>query len=473
MLTLAQAKAALAAAERILAERRAAIGRIRGLLFDKQLTFIDDASQFKAALCSRRAGKSVADGAYLFQEAYAHPGTLCLFACITRDRAKAIMWDGKTGLKRLAEMAGLGLGKEHFNESDLTVRLPNGSRIRLFGADATGAEQDKVLGDAFRLVIIDEAASFRRDLRTLVYSKIRPAALDYGGTICLTGTPGDFIGPEGEGRHLFYAVTNGEEDGWSVHSWSTLDNPHMRDKWREELERIERTSPRFKQSAQYKIMYEGQWAIELSKLIYHYDDETNGVDEAPRCTDFVVACDLGSTDDTAFVVWGWRPHDPNLYGLHASKMPGLDFRQVANEIHHLRATFPGARLVIDGANKQGVDHMRKLYGLPSLINAEKTDKWTFMRMMDTDLLTGKVRIVRGACDPLITEWSGLIRDDKKTVPVELASCPNHCADAGLYGWRYALNYRAVPASQEPAKTAEQQMDELMERRNRRGDDDDY
>jgi len=86
--------------------------------------------------------------------------------------------------------------------------------IYLVGADSNEDERQKLLGQKFVLVVIDEAQAFGIDLRQLVYGVLKPAVADYRGTIILTGTPGNPI------KGLFFDVTNGREAGWSGHRWT-------------------------------------------------------------------------------------------------------------------------------------------------------------------------------------------------------------------------------------------------------------
>lgn len=448
-----------------MAETQRRINAVRGLAFDRQLDFIDDPARRKVLLCARRAGKTGADAIYLVQEALRHPNSLCLFACITRDRAKAIMWDGKSGLKWVDRAAQLGLGKWGFNESELTMRFPNGSRIRLFGADATSSEADKVLGDAFRLVILDEAASFRRDLRGLVYDKIKPAVADLDGTMCLTGTPGDFIGPSDD-RHLFYELTAAPpDDGWSpdprglpwrYHSWSTLDNPHMREKRLREIEEIERHNPLYKETAGFKIMYLNEWAIDESRIVYRYNADRNVAVTIPTLTDFVIGVDLGHEDASAFVVVGWNEYDKTLYVLRAFKQSKMTLEDVAREVNALRETYKNCRIVVDGAAKQAVEDMRQRHGIP-FNAAEKAGKTDFIRMMNTDLICAKIKLAPSVTDALVDEWQNLIWDAAAQIKKELDSCENHLSDAMLYAWRFSRAYRSEAPEDTKSPTADEQV----------------
>jgi len=176
--------------------------------FPQQRAFIEDPAKLKWALCTRRAAKSYSDGLALAKAALEHPDLSCLYIGLTRESAKRIMWKDV-----------------QFNESELSAKFPNGSVIYLVGADSNEDERQKLLGQKFVLVVIDEAQAFGIDLRQLVYGVLKPAVADYRGTIVLTGTPGNLI------KGLFFDVTNGREAGWSGHRWITHDNPYMAEQW--------------------------------------------------------------------------------------------------------------------------------------------------------------------------------------------------------------------------------------------------
>ena len=182
----------------------------------QQLEFIKDPSKLKAILATRRASKSYTAGLYLFQEALSNDGVSCLYLALTRQSAKNIMVkDVLSVINRKYKLNAV------FNKTDLSYTLPNGSVIYLLGIDSDEEEKEKLLGQKYKLVVVDEAASFKTDQKDLIYKVLKPAMADLQGTICMIGTPGNNI------RTLFYNVTTGIEKGWSVYKWKATDNPHV------------------------------------------------------------------------------------------------------------------------------------------------------------------------------------------------------------------------------------------------------
>jgi hypothetical protein len=434
-----------------------------------QRQFIDHPAKYKAALCSRRAGKSFGPaGLNLIERALTFPNTKHMYLALTRESAKRILWDDV--LKTICREVKLF---PKFNETELAVRFDNGSTIYLLGADAKAEEQQKLLGQKYKTIVIDEAGSFRIDLRRLVFKILEPATIDGDGIVCLIGTPGDFIGPPDD-RHLFFAATSGARRGeptsdnedrrWTSFRWNTFDNPHMAGKWEAALNEKLATTPHFSETVEYQTEWLGEWAVDLSKLVYKFDEKKNLIAAPPEgLTGYVIGIDLGYNDATAFHVWGWRPHDNHLYGLKTIREKGQTLDWVAQKLDELRKEFPQAKMVVDGAAKQAVEHLRRVYHQP-LKPAAKAGKIDFIRHMNTDLQTERIKVVRSTCGPLIAEWAALIWDDRARIPVEKDGCDNHACDAALYSWRESLHYTARPKpSRTPDKWSAEYAEEWLER----------
>jgi len=404
--------------------------------FPKQAEFLKDKSKFIAAWCTRRAGKSYGGALRMAQDGRDNPGVNILYIALTRETAKKIMW--KDCLKVVNKKYKMGM---KFNETTLTATFPNGSVIHLAGADAKPDEMEKFLGQKYLLVVVDECASFKQDFRKLIYGALKPAVADLRGTIVLIGTPGNLI------SGLFYDVTNGKEPGWSVHKWTAFDNPYMATQWQEEIDQLTTMNPLVKETALFRQNYLGEWVIEQDALVYKYDDSRNRISSIPLDSlYYVIGVDLGySPDPSAFVICAYSEFDPNLYIVETYKQTEMIVSDVAERIRYYMGLYPNAKIVVDAANKQAVEEMRQRYALP-IIAAEKQGKPGFIELMNSDLIMGVVKLVRGRCNDLVDEWRTLIWDDEKTKRAEHAGCANHLSDAALYAWRWAYNYahRARP-----------------------------
>jgi Terminase large subunit, T4likevirus-type, N-terminal len=420
--------------------------------FAAQMEFLKDASRLKVVLCTRRSGKSYGAGLMLMRAAWETPNVSCLYVALTRASAKRIMW--KDVLKAIDRQEGLGC---RFNETELSVTLKNGSVIYLLGMDADEGEKEKALGQKFKAVVVDEAASYSVDLNEMVYGILKPATADYGGTIAMIGTPGNLK------RGLFYELTKGQDPGtpgrwtragWSGHRWSAFDNPHMADKWRAEIEDLKLANPLVEQTAQFQQHYLGKWLVDDSKLVYRFDFGRNTFEELPAFSNsgrwhYVLGIDLGFNDPTAWVVCAYHDFDRTLYVLGAHKKEFCDITEVAVQTKKLMQRFEFDRIVIDNANKQAVEEMRRRHDLP-LTAAEKTGKSDFIELMNADFVQERIKLHSKAALPLIEEYANLVWDDRGPRREEHPAAPNHCSDAALYSWRHCYQYLSeVPAQVGP------------------------
>lgn len=157
------------------------------------IPFHESAARFRVAVAHRRAGKTVA----LVNEAI-KGAALCgrlqpRFGYIAPllGQAKAIAWD------YVRHYAGKIEGTS-FNENELRADLPNGGRLRLFGAD----NPDALRGVYFDGVILDEFG----DMDPRVWTEVvRPMLSDRLGWAAFAGTP--------RGKNQFYALAERARKG--------------------------------------------------------------------------------------------------------------------------------------------------------------------------------------------------------------------------------------------------------------------
>jgi hypothetical protein len=422
------------------------------IAFDKQIQFIKDPHRLKASFTTRRGAKSYCDGIYMFKEAHENPSCNVLYLGLTRMAAKGIIW--KDVLHHIDERSNLGCVP---NKSELTFTLPNKSVIYVAGVDVSEQERKKLFGRKYKLVIIDEAALYTIDLRDLVYVVLRPSVVDMQGIVVLSGMASDIT------FGLFYDITNGKEQGWSLHSWSAHDNPYVAKQWQEELNFIAKNQPALMQTARFRQAYLNQWVVDEEKLVYKYSAERNLYKELPypgsRGWTFNLGVDTGWEDDNAFVLSGYHENDPNLYILSAFKKNKMFFDHddpslsVKKTIQKYLADpyFPVQNVIIDGANKQGVETMNMRGDIP-FIYADKLGKAEHIEQCNGDLLTGKIKI-HESCVSLVDEMMRLVWQtdgDRIAFPrKEHPTLPNHLCDAFLYGWFNGWHFLSRPAKVAP------------------------
>ncbi len=401
--------------------------------FPKQLEFIQDPHRLKTLFCTRRAAKSYTGGLYLVHEALTNDSCNCLYIGLTRLSAKGIIW--KDVLKDINRRNNLEM---QFNGSELTATTRNDSNIYVTGADTDEDEMEKLLGKKYRLVVIDEAASFSIDLRRLIYGILKPATVDQGGSICLLGTSGNLT------SGLFFDITTNKEQGWKLFKWSAFDNPYVARQWQEELDDIALNRPLFMETPLYKQWYLNEWVIDVEKLVYRFNYNRNEYACLPhysgqKAWQFVLGVDLGyDPDPSAFVVVSFHEYDATLYVVSCFKQTEMDITDVANRIKWYKNQFGIERVVIDGANKQAVMEIQKRHDV-GLTTADKTGKVDFIQIMNAEMIEGKIKLSKD-CQDLKDEYLRLIWNDKSLKKEEHPNCENHLCDAALYAWRFCYQF---------------------------------
>jgi len=394
-------------------------------LFNRQLALVDDESRFKAALCSRRAGKTHTCCYYMIEEAFKHPNSIVAYIAITRQVAKRLMWNL---LKQANRQYHIGM---KFNNVELIATLRNGSQIILNGANDE-ADVDKLRGSGYPLVIIDEAASYGPFLTSLIEEVIEPALIDYNGTLMLTGTP------NARCSGYFYDATTNPKYEYSVHKWTVRENPyipHAAEFLAKKLQKRNWTED----NPVFQREWCGKWVKSFDSLIYKYTDE-NIYMEAPDDSadwEYVLGVDLGYADATAFVVLGFSRDLPDCYIVETYKESKMIPTQIAHKIIELNEHFGFVSIVADtgGLGRSIVEEIRQRFGVP-IQAAEKKKKASFIEIMNDDLFANRVMVPENC--PILDEWDVLQWDESRLK--EDGRFENHLSDAALYAWRECRHY---------------------------------
>ncbi len=423
-------------------------------LYDKQRRFALSTSRNLAVLGSRRAGKTEMWPRIATAKALTTPRSLVRVWSHARQRAKELLWN------RIRYLVGRHGLKCKMNEVELSFRFENEAEIRLVGADKD-KEIQKKRGDSSLAEIVLESQNFGLLLEPLVEDVIRPSLIDLRGTVYLEGTPGPIC------AGYWFDITGGNDTGevwqslgpksvsmFEVHRWTMLDNPFIPHA-REEMAAIKAMKGWADDNPTYLREWLGRWVNDLGSLYYSFDllRNTYRTDEVqpwgPGWT-HVLGWDLGAIDDMALVIWGWHEDDPTLYEVFSWKKSGARSNEVLAVIEQQekekRLNLVKKVADTQGGGKMYVDEVMSRTQ-HRFTPAQKANKYDHVRLMNDDLLTGRVKVRMGS--PLQEELIGLMRDPdydprhpdyKDKNPTEDPSCPNHCTDAALYSYREAWHF---------------------------------
>ena len=447
------------------------------MLFRVQRQVCLDLAKRIAALTPRRSGKTTTVRARLVRCCLLKPGANCLYLALTRPSAKKLMWGGKAGLKRINTVLGLGA---RFNNSTLVMTFPNGSSITLAGA-STYDEIDKLRGDEYDEVWVDECKSFPADLfEELLEEVIEPALITRNGVLGLIGTPGNLLnGP-------FYDITRVNSDKakaftdeeapddegglYSFHTWQMRDNTAEPEQWARAL-RLKAAKGWSDRHPVWRREYLGQWAADDTGYVYrfraHSDDGKPWNTWTPAVTkanplglpeghawEFVFGLDFGWSDDFALVVLAFSNTHRDVLQVHEYAEKKLTPSQIGDYLQKLiaRIGHPIA-MVADNAGLGGgyLAELAERFGL-AIEAAEKRQKLDNIELTNGDLIDGRLKLLtkeHGGGKTI--EQMVHLQWDEKGPPYEDKKQANHCCDALIYARRRSLHHHAgEPALPRPA-----------------------
>lgn len=399
-------------------------------LFDEQSAFIADKARKKVALCSRRSGKTVcASYALAVSLEESDLDDVIVYAAKTRSIAKGLIWNKLKEVQRKWDLPW------QFREVDLQVITKGGGMIQLTGLDKE-AEIDKLRGIRARLVVLDEPATYSNLIGRLVAEVIEPALGDLRGSLLVVGTPGIIC------AGWWHDVSTGKTEGYSVHSWTILQNPYFPDP--EQYLRQRRAENDWDENHPTFLREDrGEWVQDDGDLIYKFTRDRNVCADIPiKLDEFTIGCDFGVNDASAWVILGWQAGDSRCFVLEAHKHAGMLPDEAAAFTAGLVARYRPRRLVGDsqGLGKPYVEQFNRRYdtGL-TMLCAEKSEKRAHIELLNGEMRTGRLQILQGAANPLLDEIAILGWNAKRTD--SHPGLEDHAADAMLYAWRHSTAYR--------------------------------
>lgn len=436
---------------------------LTSFLFDKQLAFVEDPSDFKAAICSRRAGKTVACAAHLIHTAINSPNTISLYITLSRNNAKKIIWRDLRDINDKFKLNG------STDETELSMTFSNGSTVYLTGCK-DASEVEKFRGLPIKLCYIDECQSFRSYIKELIDDVIAPALMDYAGSLCLIGTPAPT--PTG-----YFHECSVESPVWSKHAWTFFDNPHISLKsgktHQDLLDReLKRRGVAINDPSIQREWY-GKWILDSDSLLLHYSQDKNHYTSLPNLPNgakysYILGVDIGYKDADALAVIAYSDFDHSTYLVEEVITTKQGITELVEQIQVLRNKYDIHKIIMDmGAlgKKIGEEIIRR-HHIP-VEAADKTRKMENIEILNDALRTGQFKAKgnsRFAQDSYLVE----IDRDKSTPDKIAVSNRFHSdiIDAVLYAFKLSPAYSYTKPKEPPKpgskEYAEAQSSEMWE-----------
>lgn len=354
---------------------------IRASLLDgchpSQRDYGEDPSRFISALVGRGGGKTSGDIVRKIDKLCSIPNARLVYIALTRTQAENLYW---APLKLAFEQLGFRIGEDvFFNETKLTCTVARtGATLRLVGADKK-SEVEKLRGQPFHEVTIDEVASFpTKLLKYLITEIVTPRLGDYNGVLCLIGSPGKVLSglfyditKRGGAKHRPYRDRNSVDWkgkkwlGYSSHAWNLPNDvvsvknaeklyPRLCNLWRNHL--LEKEKEQYSDdNPTWRREYLGEWAADDTENIFKYRPELDGklfnrwkpdiialkglgtgfAKLEGKITDYLFGygLDLGSRDPFALTVLAFKPGDPkrrlqHVFGFERREMYSQEIAKI-------------------------------------------------------------------------------------------------------------------------------------------------
>ncbi len=456
---------------------------LRARLLPPQLGLVDDDARFRVGLCARRAGKTTAGLGLMTDTALRLDEASVLYVAQTRPMAKRNMW---RPLKKWLR----GLDVAHVaNETELQVRMDGDRRITLASMEDP-ADADKLRGDWYDLVVLDEGSFYRPELLSYAVDEcISPALADRDGTLVILGTPGRYFSGtfyEATGPHALvvdedtqsrmsrpYALRH--EDrwqhhpwSWSLHTWKTQDNTAVPGLW----DRILRDKRRKQWGDDHPIWrreYLAEWVADLTGYVYRYQAQHQDWDcVLPPGHDWLYAMgvDLGTKDAFAVVVLAWARTSRTAYVVDEYAERGLGPSGWAEHILRMVGKWPHLEVTVDagGLGTGMLLDLQRQHGVSArAVDKAPGYKESSIESLNDDMHRGLLKVRRDSA--LAQQMMSLQWEHRGTRRVEDPRAPNDRCDAALYAWRTAGHHEV--AGESPRPLGESQADvvlrEAMER----------
>ena len=261
--------------------------------------------RWSVLVCHRRFGKTVCMINHLIRSALMSKLKNPRFAYIapTFKQAKSIAWDY---MKQFTAK----IPNTKFNETELRVDLPNGSRITLLGAE----NSDGLRGIYLDGCVIDEYANIDGKLFAEI---IRPALSDRKGYCVFIGTPAGM----NNNFYDLYQHANGAED-WFNYKAKASDTKIVDP---EELEKAKEVMGEKK----YLQEFECDWIANIEGAIYGEEinkiEDKNQIARVPYDPTLPVstAWDLGVADHSSIIFFQQKGTSVQIIDYHEERGHGL------------------------------------------------------------------------------------------------------------------------------------------------------
>ena len=297
-----------------------------------QKTVWDDSKRYRVINCGRRAGKSTLAAYKLLHFATQESNLTAWYIAPTYRQAKSIMWEMLSDI-----IPGEAILKR--NETELVIKLRNGSEILLKGAD----NPDSLRGVRIDFAIFDEVAFFER--WDEAWKVIRPTLMDSQAEVWFISTPNGF--------NHFKTLAETKDPDYSYFHFTTYDNPHIPkaeiDKSKDEMD---------ESSFAQEILGEFR---KMAGLIYKEFSRDNHMVDVPSLDGYSIfkSLDFGYAHKTALVYVGVNTTGTEMYIYDGLYQVGMTTKEIADACKIKDSGKHIQRAVADSAQPMMIEELKR------------------------------------------------------------------------------------------------------------------
>jgi len=286
------------------------------MLSQPQKTIVSDPHRFRVICAGRRFGKTYISIRELSRYA-SQPNQKVLYVAPTYRMAKGIVWD--TLKLKLSKLRWI----RKVNESDLNIRLINGTQINIRGAD----NFDSLRGLEYHFIVMDEAAMIDPRAWTEV---LRPTLSNTRGHALFISTP------TGKSNWFYDLFQRRESDPnyWSSHQFTSLDGGQIPE---EEIEQARRDMD----ERTFRQEFEASFESFVGRIAYNFEREQHVKSIDDYDTNILhIGMDFNVSPMSAAV---FVRNNDDLYCVDEIMMHSANTQDMVDEIHN---RYPSSKLFV-------------------------------------------------------------------------------------------------------------------------------
>jgi hypothetical protein len=411
-------------------------------LHDKQREIIAALAagvRYIALCCSRRSGKTnLLAKLIVLTLLDAGFNQAVFYVAPTLKIGKGLIW---AEVVKLVEDYQLGWT---LRENTGEIITPAGARFFILGLNKRG-QVDATRGFDALLFLTDETQEYEYLLGPTL-SAVGPALSGRKGAFIASGTPGYTE------QGTWYDWCHGK-DGFTRFGWTVLQNPKNPRPGQEVIDEEKTRRGWDDQHPELLREWYGLWVPDHRRLLVEYSDAKNSIVALPENYGphwrKVIGIDCGYDDPFAWVVVAYNPFGPERIVLHAEAHPKLIGDQACEITARLVRDFETTHVVADyaGGGKTFYETFNAKYGKElgcSIGPARKMDKRGRIMFLNTELRTGRMKLLRPAADGLVAEYKVLQKDEHGEV-ITSETIRDDLFDASSYALAEIAPYHAKDA----------------------------